>query len=503
MPWRRGASAGSRISRCYGLGGLASYQPTYHSPAQPDPDHGRRARRRLCCSRRSSWRRSRPRGTTCDFDWRASQPAADSIGELFESLDLNMLIFDLLFINIFWGLVNLLPVYPLDGGQIAREVLGLVNPADGLRQSLWLSVDHARRSWRSWRWTKLHDQYIAHLLRVSGLHELHDAASLLWAGRRTGRVAMKLTAPGRRPGRRSAEPRRARVVLLGASNLTKGIGTVLETAYRSLGTAAGGAYGAGPWPLLWACQQRAWAGNCRASWNAACGTRLAGPARDAHGRPGDRYRQRSALRRAGRTDRRLGRAMPRSPGGLDARTVVTLLPVENLLTLSRGPLSIDADPVFSRIAGSRWTKSAVRAHALNERSAAAGRRRGLLSWWRSAPLGTASIRFISSCGSGRWPGARFWPPGPTRRAMPQPARGSLARTLYLQSRVPERRRVLGFEQRGQQPAGAVERRHHGGDLLIAVVCDRRDAFDAAVRSRASSTRVASRCDRDRAIVRST
>jgi hypothetical protein len=32
----------------------------------------------------------------------------------------------LLYVNIFWGLVNLLPVYPLDGGQICQQLL-LVN----------------------------------------------------------------------------------------------------------------------------------------------------------------------------------------------------------------------------------------------------------------------------------------------------------------------------------------------------------------------------------------
>ncbi|MFK7818264.1 MAG: site-2 protease family protein [Planctomycetaceae bacterium] len=36
------------------------------------------------------------------------------------------LIGQLLFVNIGWGLVNLLPVYPLDGGQICREVLVLL-----------------------------------------------------------------------------------------------------------------------------------------------------------------------------------------------------------------------------------------------------------------------------------------------------------------------------------------------------------------------------------------
>ncbi len=46
----------------------------------------------------------------------------------------------LLFINILWGLVNLLPVYPLDGGQIARTLMIDQDPGGGAIKSLWLSV---------------------------------------------------------------------------------------------------------------------------------------------------------------------------------------------------------------------------------------------------------------------------------------------------------------------------------------------------------------------------
>ncbi len=49
-------------------------------------------------------------------------------------------IFDLLWVNIFWGLVNLLPIYPLDGGRVSREVLTLSQPRRGIVQSLWLSM---------------------------------------------------------------------------------------------------------------------------------------------------------------------------------------------------------------------------------------------------------------------------------------------------------------------------------------------------------------------------
>ena len=47
---------------------------------------------------------------------------------------------DLFFICVLWGLVNLLPIYPLDGGQIAREIFQKLNGSAGIRQSLMLSM---------------------------------------------------------------------------------------------------------------------------------------------------------------------------------------------------------------------------------------------------------------------------------------------------------------------------------------------------------------------------
>lgn len=43
-------------------------------------------------------------------------------------------------INLWWGLVNLLPVYPLDGGQICRAALSHWRPRDGASISLQLSL---------------------------------------------------------------------------------------------------------------------------------------------------------------------------------------------------------------------------------------------------------------------------------------------------------------------------------------------------------------------------
>jgi Zn-dependent protease len=50
--------------------------------------------------------------------------------------------FDMLvFINLYWGLINLLPIWPLDGGRVSRELFQARQGAlDGARSSLWLSI---------------------------------------------------------------------------------------------------------------------------------------------------------------------------------------------------------------------------------------------------------------------------------------------------------------------------------------------------------------------------
>jgi Zn-dependent protease len=53
---------------------------------------------------------------------------------------INSFINSFLWVNIFWGLINLVPVYPLDGGNVARHLFIKFDPWDGARKSLWLSV---------------------------------------------------------------------------------------------------------------------------------------------------------------------------------------------------------------------------------------------------------------------------------------------------------------------------------------------------------------------------
>ena len=45
-----------------------------------------------------------------------------------------------LIVSVYWAILNLMPVYPLDGGQIARSLFLLYGGSDAVRQSLVLSV---------------------------------------------------------------------------------------------------------------------------------------------------------------------------------------------------------------------------------------------------------------------------------------------------------------------------------------------------------------------------
>jgi stage IV sporulation protein FB len=53
---------------------------------------------------------------------------------------LNSIVGALLWINIFWGVINLVPVLPLDGGNVAYQLLTQADPLYGERKALWLSV---------------------------------------------------------------------------------------------------------------------------------------------------------------------------------------------------------------------------------------------------------------------------------------------------------------------------------------------------------------------------
>ena len=58
----------------------------------------------------------------------------------FESSSANYMVCQLLWVNILWGCVNLLPIYPLDGGHVSRELCQIGRPRQGIVLSLRISA---------------------------------------------------------------------------------------------------------------------------------------------------------------------------------------------------------------------------------------------------------------------------------------------------------------------------------------------------------------------------
>jgi len=119
----------------YSFGGLASYRPTRHD-----------SRTKILISAAGPAAGffflavvlAFIHGMRHDVSLHLSAPWIRFVG--FNNDNLNELIGNLIYINLFWGLVNLLPIYPLDGGQIARELFVRFDLQDGIRKSLYISM---------------------------------------------------------------------------------------------------------------------------------------------------------------------------------------------------------------------------------------------------------------------------------------------------------------------------------------------------------------------------
>jgi hypothetical protein len=51
-----------------------------------------------------------------------------------------ILIIQILMVNLYWPLFNLLPIFPLDGGRVVRESAMALLGNRGMRASLWVSI---------------------------------------------------------------------------------------------------------------------------------------------------------------------------------------------------------------------------------------------------------------------------------------------------------------------------------------------------------------------------
>ena len=61
-------------------------------------------------------------------------------GTSFNGAIVNMILFGGIALNIILNLFNLVPIYPLDGGQVAREVMVKMDAGSGVRNSIILSI---------------------------------------------------------------------------------------------------------------------------------------------------------------------------------------------------------------------------------------------------------------------------------------------------------------------------------------------------------------------------
>jgi len=70
-----------------------------------------------------------------ETSWRQIVPRVDLPNPLIDNF-----VYQVFYITVWWGLINLLPVYPLDGGQIAYHFFTMFDRQEALKHSLILSV---------------------------------------------------------------------------------------------------------------------------------------------------------------------------------------------------------------------------------------------------------------------------------------------------------------------------------------------------------------------------
>jgi Zn-dependent protease len=121
----------------YSFGGLAIYQPTHQDPRKQiaisfaGPLAGfLLALLVVFLGRTAGYRIEYSFGEPLGVNWLIGSGNADG----------RELIRQLLFINTWWGLVNLLPIWPLDGGHICYEFLLELRIREAFVKALWVSV---------------------------------------------------------------------------------------------------------------------------------------------------------------------------------------------------------------------------------------------------------------------------------------------------------------------------------------------------------------------------
>jgi stage IV sporulation protein FB len=122
----------------YTLGGLAIYHPTYRDPRKQmvislaGPAAGFLLAGLLIAILNLS-------GNAVRFKF-GLPFGIMPVAPVLSNENLTELVQDALYINFWWGLVNLLPVHPLDGGRFVQSLFEYLRVPDGLVKSLWISI---------------------------------------------------------------------------------------------------------------------------------------------------------------------------------------------------------------------------------------------------------------------------------------------------------------------------------------------------------------------------
>ncbi len=248
----------------------------------------------------------------------------------------------------------------------------------------------------------------------------------------------------------TAEGPQRRAILLGASNLTRGISTVVETSRRVWG-----------WPLEILAAMghgRSYGATSRFLWRELPGIRDCG-LWDSLAR-GPRLPTAALVTDIG-NDLLYGSSVDAIAGWVgecferlaaaEARTVVTLLPLANLPTLSERRFRFFR-ALFVPGCDLNLETLIERAGDLNERvREMAAAKKIFFVEQPSAWYGFDPIHHKPSCWPRIWREIlAAWSPA---RELPESARPSILRSLYLRTLKPHERRWLGRQQRRAQPAG--------------------------------------------------
>ena len=80
-------------------------------------------------------------GRVGTLDWLIPIPAVDLRDSNLADMEYLQLLFkSMSLLNLLWAIFNMVPVFPLDGGQVARALMQKIDPRDGLKNSLFLSI---------------------------------------------------------------------------------------------------------------------------------------------------------------------------------------------------------------------------------------------------------------------------------------------------------------------------------------------------------------------------